>query len=121
VEVFSIIYKLAEWLGGELQTRIPLQKQEERTAAARIIKVFSNIKNRYVVGGRVEEGTISVGKEIKLMRREVEVGRGEIVGLQANKAEVKKVESGSEFGAMLKLSAEPQHNDYIEMFEVVLK
>jgi translation initiation factor IF-2 len=121
IEVFNIIYKLAEWLGAELKARRPLQKQEERTAQARIIKVFSNIKNRYVVGGKVEEGTLSTGKEIKLMRREVEVGRGEIVGLQAQKAEVKKVESGAEFGAMLKLSAEPAHGDYIEMFEVVMK
>jgi translation initiation factor IF-2 len=121
IEVFSIIYKLAEWLGQEMVARRPKQKEEERVASARIIKVFSNIKNRYVLGGKVEEGTISVGKEVKLMRRDVEVGRGEITGLQAHKEEVKKIEAGSEFGAMIKLDAEPQSGDYIELFQVVLK
>jgi len=121
IEIFSIIYKLAEWLGTQLEERRPRQKEEERIASARIIKVFSNVKNRYVLGGKVEEGTLIIGKHIKLMRQEVEVGRGEIVGLQAHKEEVKRIESGSEFGAMLRLDAEPKNGDYIEMFEVVMK
>ena len=121
IATFDVIYKLAEWLAAELDVRRPRERVEEQTGDARIIKVFSATKHRVVLGGKVEQGELNVGKEVKLMRREVEVGRGEIVSLQMQKREVKKVESGSEFGAMLKTSAEPAGGDHLVAFEVVMK
>jgi translation initiation factor IF-2 len=121
VEVFSIIYKLAEWLQKELEARRPLVETEVKTGTARIIKVFSVMKNRYVLGGKVEDGQLRTGEKVKILRKEVEVARGEVVGLQASKADVKKVEAGSEFGAMLRLSEAPLPGDYIETFEVAMK
>lgn len=121
IEIFSIIYKLAEWLQKELEARRPLIETEVKTGEARIIKVFSSMKNRYVLGGKVEDGKLAVRDSVKIMRKEIEVGRGEVVGLQANKEDVKKVDKGSEFGAMLRLSAEPMAGDYVEAFEVAMK
>lgn len=121
VEVFSIIYKLAEWLRKEIEARRPLIETEVKTGTARIIKVFSVMKNRYVLGGKVEDGKLLVGEKVKILRKEVEVARGEVVGLQASKEDVKKIESGSEFGAMLRLSAPPLPGDYIETFEVAMQ
>ena len=121
IEVFSIIYKLAEWLGTELEARRPLIETEVTMGTARVIKVFSQMKDKYVLGGKVESGTLKVGELVKVMRKEVEVARGAVVGLQASKADVKKVDSGSEFGGMIRLSAAPQPGDYIETFEVSMK
>jgi translation initiation factor IF-2 len=121
VATFSIIYELAKWLEEEVEKRRPRAAMEEKTGSAKILKVFSTVKNKVVLGGRVDEGAISVGEAIKIMRRDVEVGRGTISGLQSQKVDVKKVEKGSEFGAMLKIDFEPAAGDTIESFEVVTK
>lgn len=121
VEVFDIIYKLAEWLGAELAKRQPRERTEQKTGGAKIIKVFSYEKGRAVLGGRVDEGALTQGQVVKVMRQSQEVARGTVVSLQSQKLDVKKVESGSEFGAMIKLSLEPAAGDYVEAFEEVMK
>ncbi|HEY5382999.1 MAG TPA: translation initiation factor IF-2 [Candidatus Paceibacterota bacterium] len=121
IAVFDIIYKLAEWLGAELAKRQPRKRMEEKTGGAKILKVFSYVKGRAVLGGRVDEGTLAQGQVVKVMRHDAEIARGTIVSLQAQKLVVKKVESGSEFGAMIKLGSEPAAGDYLEAFEEVMK
>ncbi len=121
IAVFDIIYKLAEWLGVELEKRQPREKQEQKTGGAKIVKVFSYEKGRAVLGGRVDDGTISQGEVVKVMRHDAEIARGVVVSLQSQKLVVKKVESGQEFGAMIKLGMEPAAGDYIEAFEEVMK
>jgi len=121
VAVFDIIYKLAEWLGTELEKRQPREKTEQKTGSAKIIKIFSYAKGRAVLGGRVDEGALTQGQAIKIIRHDVEITRGTVVSLQSQKLAVKKVESGGEFGAMVKLGAEPAAGDYIEAFEEVMK
>ncbi len=121
VMVFDIIYKLTEWLGAELEKRRPREKQEVKTGVAKIAKVFSAAKGRVVVGGKVEEGSLLEGEDVKILRRDVEIGRGEIVSLQTHKTDTKKVGEGQEFGAMVKTSIEPAVGDRLEAFEVVVK
>ncbi|MEK7068420.1 MAG: translation initiation factor IF-2 [Patescibacteria group bacterium] len=121
IEVFDIIYKLDEWLKEKLEQRRPRQKQEAQIGAAKVVKVFSNMKGRVVLGGRVEEGVLRVGEEVRLMRRDLELARGEIVSLQTGKSPVKKIEAGSEFGAQVKIDTEPAPGDRLEAFEVVFK
>ena len=121
IAVFDIIYKLAEWLGEELEKRQPREKAEQKTGSAKIIKVFSYEKGRAVLGGRVDEGALTQGQTVKVLRHDVEIARGIVVSLQSQKLAVKKVESGGEFGAMIKLGAEPAAGDSIEAFEEVMK
>lgn len=120
IEIFNVIYKLTEWLGVEIEKRRPRSEEEQKTGSAKVLKFFSTMKGRAVIGGRVENGAISQGEVVKIMRRDVEIGRGEIISLQAQKVAVKKVEMGSEFGAMVKTDIEPAAGDYLEAFEVVL-
>jgi translation initiation factor IF-2 len=121
IATFDIIYELTEWLGKEVGKRRPQENTDERLGLAKILKVFSSQQGKVVLGGRVEEGTIFQGKQVKLMRKDEEIGRGEVLSLQVQKAPAKKVEAVSEFGAMVKLSADPAPGDYLEAFEVVLK
>ena len=121
VAVFDVIYKLAEWLTEQVEKRRPRQQAEVSTGRAKILKVFSTTKGRVVLGGRVEEGLLAQGEEVKIIRNSLELGRGEIVSLQKQKTVVSKVEGGSEFGAMLRSAVAPAPGDYIEAFEVVEK
>lgn len=121
VATFDIIYKLAEWLSAQVEERRPRERVEEVAGAAKVLKFFSMAKGRVVLGGRVEEGALSENAEVKVMRRDLELGRGRIVSLQTQKTPVKKVDAGMEFGAQLKLDVEPAPGDRLEAFNVVHK
>jgi translation initiation factor IF-2 len=121
IATFSIIYELTQWLQGELEKRHPQEKADERTGYAKILKIFSVQQGKTVLGGRLENGTLVEGKQVKLMRNDEEVGRGEVVSLQVGKSPAKRIEAPTEFGAMLKLSEDAAPGDYIEAFEVVMK
>lgn len=121
IGTFDIIYELTAWLQTQLQARRPKLEAEELTGKAKILKIFSTQQGRVVIGGRIEEGTLAEKAQVKVMRRDLELGRGEILSLQVGKKQTKVAESGSEFGAMLKTSVEPTAGDYVEAFDVVLK
>ena len=121
IATFDIIYKLAEFLAEELEKRRPRMETEVSRGAAKVLKFFSGQKGRVVLGGRVEEGSLKLHQEVKITRRDAEIGRGTISSLQANKKDVKEVEAGSEFGAMLKTQALPAAGDRLESFTVGLK
>lgn len=121
IGLFDIIYKLSEWLAAELDKRQPREHQEEATGSARVLKIFSTGKGKVILGGRVEEGALGLGQEVKIIRHEVELGRGIIVSLQAQKADTKEVEKGKEFGAQIKTSCEPAQGDTLQAFKMVFK
>jgi len=121
IEVFDIIYKLAEWLQIETRKRAPRMTAEEVTGAAKILKVFSSTKHTVVLGGKVEEGMLADGAQVRLLRRDMELARGTIKSLQSQKAQVKTVEAGIEFGAQIEIKAEPAPGDRLECFTLVEK
>ncbi|HEV8677609.1 MAG TPA: hypothetical protein VN701_02145, partial [Candidatus Paceibacterota bacterium] len=118
VGLFDIIYKLAEWLGAEIEERRPRERSEMVTAAAKVLKVFSAQGGKTVLGGRVESGELLAKASVRIMRDDAEVGTGEVESLQSGKVATKKIEAGSEFGAMLKSDAELKVGDRIESFDV---
>ncbi len=121
VNTFDIIYKLTEWLEVLLEERRPRAEVEEIKGAAKVLKFFSAQSGRTVMGGRVEEGALSEGTEVRVMRRDEEIGRGKIVSLQTGKTPTKKVEAGVEFGAMLKTEVMIAAGDRIESVVLVTK
>jgi len=121
IGMFDVIYKLGEWLGKEFEARRPKVRTEERTAAAKVLKYFSGGKGKVVLGGRVEEGTLALGEEVYIFRRDLKLGVGTITNLQAQKKEVKHVEVGAEFGAQIKTAVEPAPGDKLEAHAIVFK
>lgn len=121
VATFDIIYKLAEFLAEELEKRRPRLETEVVSGAAKVLKFFSAQKGRVVLGGRVEEGSIKLHQEVRIMRRDAEIGRATISSLQSSKKDVKEVEAGSEFGAMLKTQSLPAAGDRLEATTLELK
>jgi translation initiation factor IF-2 len=121
IQTFDIIYKLTEWLTETVEKRRPRAETEVITGAAKVLKFFSNQKGRIVLGGRVEDGVLKQNMEVRIMRRDIELGRGTIVGLQQNKKDVREVEKSQEFGMLLKSGVEPAAGDRLEAFVVEYK
>ncbi len=118
-QIFDIIYKLTEWLDGELKVRTPSIETEEVTGRAKILKFFSKVKDKQILGGRVEEGEIVSGEQIRIIRRDAEIGRGRIRELQTQKEKTGRISEGSEFGTMIESKIEIAPGDKIECFAVV--
>jgi translation initiation factor IF-2 len=121
ITVFDIIYKLSEHLAELVRTRAPKTQFEESTGIAKILKLFSKVKDRQVIGGRVEQGTMVADAEVKIMRRDFEIGRGRIRELQRAKVKVGEVPEGQEFGTMIESRIEIAPGDRVESFKVVEK
>jgi translation initiation factor IF-2 len=121
IQVFDIIYKLSEWLTATVIERAPKTRTEEATGQAKIIRLFSKLKDRQVVGGRMETGVILLGAEVKIMRRDFEVGKGRVRELQRLKNKVSEVPEGQEFGALVESKIEIAPGDKLQAFKVVEK
>jgi translation initiation factor IF-2 len=119
IETFDIIYKLSEWLEGALKERTPEKKEERITGKAKILKHFSTQKNAHVLGGRLEEGTLTLNQSVRIMRRDLELGRGTLKNLQQQKSNVKSISDG-EFGMQVDSKVEIAPGDYIEAFDIVV-
>ncbi len=121
VETFTIIYKMSEWLSEFLTTQTPKKSVEESTGEAKVLKIFSKIKDKQIIGCRVETGSISVGSIFKIKRRDEEIGQGKIKGLELQKNKTDQVSEGKECGVMAEAKIEIAPGDKIESFIIVEK
>ncbi|MEX0930965.1 MAG: translation initiation factor IF-2 [Candidatus Paceibacterota bacterium] len=119
VKTFSIIYELAEWFEQALIERTPKREEEVMTGKAKILRDFSTQKNIHVLGGRLEEGTISLGQRVRILRRDLKIGVGIIRNIQQQKSDVKQLSEG-EFGMQLETKADVSGGDFIEAYDLVV-
>lgn len=119
IDTFDIIYELSEWLGTALKERTPKKEEEIITGTVKILKHFSVQKNIHVLGGRVDEGVIKMNQRVKILRRDIEIGKGTIKNLQQMKSDVQQVPEG-EFGMQLETKADIAPGDYLKPFDTVV-
>lgn len=121
IKTFNIIYELTEWLEKELEERRPKIESEEISGRVKVLRTFSRIKDKQLVGGKVKEGKISLGDKVKIIRRENEIEKGKVVELQVAKVSAKEVLEGNEFGCIIEAKRDIAEGDIIEAFKMVKK
>lgn len=121
IHTFDIIYKITDWLREELEKRRPRKEMADSLGKVKIIKSFSATKERQVVGGKVTEGRITSNSVVKIIRREFEIGKATIVGLEQGKIKTKEVLEGSECGILVETKIEIASGDILEAFVMVQK
>lgn len=121
VKTFNIIYELTEYVRDILTAKIPKEFMEESTGTAKILAIFSKEKDRQVIGGKVETGTINTGNDVKIMRRSAEIGRGKIRELQEKKQRTSEVAEGHEFGLMVEAKVAIAVGDRVEAVRTIEK
>lgn len=119
IDTFDIIYELSDWLNTALKNRTPKMEEEIETGLVKILKHFSVQKNIHVMGGRVDEGEIKMNQRVRILRRDIEIGKGTIKNLQQLKSDVQRVTEG-EFGMQLETKAEIAPGDYLKPFDTVI-
>jgi len=121
VKNFKIIYELIQYIQDIFTSKIPKEYIEEMLGRAKILAVFSKEKDRQVVGGKVQEGVLASGAEVRIIRRENEIGRGKIRELQSQKKRVDEVAIGFECGMMVEAKVEIAVGDKIEAVRTIEK
>ncbi|MEK7459948.1 MAG: translation initiation factor IF-2, partial [Patescibacteria group bacterium] len=116
IKTFDVIYELSDWLGAELDRRTPKILGEVTVGTAKVLKTFNATKHKQVVGSKVTEGALELGAQVKIMRRETEIGRGKIIELQQQKIASKRVDAGLECGMMVEAKIEIMPGDILEAF-----
>ncbi len=82
--------------------------------------IFSKVKDKQILGAKVEKGTISLGSQVKIMRRDENIGEGKVRELQQQKVATSEVDRG-EFGTMIVANVEIAPGDTIESFIITEK
>lgn len=116
VETFGVIYNITDYIERVVRERAPKERVEESTGKIKIIRAFSKMKDKQVLGGKVTEGAIAVGSSVKIIRRDTEIGKGKVLELQQQKIKTNEVKEGLEFGAMIESKIEIAPGDIIEPF-----
>lgn len=121
VKSFDIIYNLIEFLKETVLSKVPKEYIDQASGTAKIMAIFSKNKDKQILGGKVQEGSLSVGSEVKILRRDAEIGRGKIKELQKQKVKTDEVAEGFEFGCMIESKTEIAQGDKIQGFVTVEK
>ncbi|MDE2030883.1 MAG: translation initiation factor IF-2 [Patescibacteria group bacterium] len=121
IQTFDIIYKLIDWLKEIVEERRPRQETIEVTGTLKVLKTFGETKERQVIGGKVTTGRISDGANVRIIRRDFEIGRGKIVGLQLNKIKTKEVLEDTDCGVLIETKIDISAGDVLEAFITVIK
>ena len=118
---FDIIYKLTEYIEEVMKERAPHIEVAEETGTLKVIRFFSQQKEKQVIGGRVETGKIVNGAKFKIMRRDAEIGEGRIIELQQQKIKSQEVGEGAECGVMVESKFTIAERDILVPYVVVKK
>lgn len=121
IALFDIIYKLSEWLENEVATRRPKVTTEEITGSLKILKTFSQTKDKQVIGGLVVTGTFKRSKEVKIKRRDVEIGHGKIQELEQMKVKADQVQEGNQCGVMVESKIVLAPGDVLDQVDRIAK
>lgn len=121
IESFNIIYKLTERVEELLESNEPRIEVEEVAGQAKVLKVFSINKDKQVLGARVLSGVIDLNSNIKIIRRDSEIGRGKIKELQQSKVASDRIQEGNEFGTLIESKIELSPGDIFESVIKVIK
>lgn len=121
IKIFDVIYELSEWIEKKARENTPKFETDETTGMAKVIRVFSKSKDKFVIGGKVETGVISLGEDAKILRRDQDIGRGKIKELQHLKKSMSEIKEGMEFGCQIQSTIEIAPGDKIESYKIVRK
>lgn len=98
IKNYDVIYDLIDDVVQQLETLLPPLIEEEEIGRLKVLAIFRNENTFQVVGGKVTDGTVSLGADVSVVRGGKPVASGKITQLQMNKQNAKDVSSGNECG-----------------------
>ncbi|MEA3398952.1 MAG: translation initiation factor IF-2 [Patescibacteria group bacterium] len=114
IEIFNIIYKLTDWLKEIMEEKRPRKEVTEVIGSVKILKTFNTTKGKQLIGGKVTTGYITNNSNIRILRRDTEIGQGKIIQLQEGKIKTKEIREENECGILVESKVEIASGDVLE-------
>ncbi|MFH0852356.1 MAG: translation initiation factor IF-2 [bacterium] len=113
---FDVIYELVkavrEQMGRQLEPEIVRQDLGE----VKILGIFKQNGSRQIIGGRVAKGKAERGALAEVLRQGEKIGKGKVVQLQANKADVESCQKDKECGILFEGEPVVEKGDILVFF-----
>lgn len=115
---YSIIYDLIDQVKSALSGMLAPEYQEQILGLAEIREVFRSSKWGAIAGCMVVEGVVRRTSQVRVLRDNVVVYKGQIESLRRFKDDASEVRSGMECGIGIKDYSDIKVGDQIEAYEV---
>jgi translation initiation factor IF-2 len=116
VRLYNVIYRLADDLRATARDLVPEEPDETITGKCRIIAIFKSSKG-VVFGCEVLEGSLQVGKNLRMITAMGPVHSSRIESLQVEKKPVREARPGQQVGVKVPGFTEAKEGDFIECYE----
>jgi len=111
--IYEIIDKVKEWI----KEAVFSQREKSKIGIVEVLAVFLHQKDRTLVGGKVIEGLIRTGGDVKIFRDGQQIGDSRVESLKRERQSVGEVKKGAQCGIMLKGKLSVQVGDKLEIFD----
>ncbi len=92
---------------------------EETLGLAQIVAEFPYGKNERIAGVRVQDGQITKGPRVKILRGDEIIGEGKIKSIKHLREEVNRLETGDEGGFMFDSDIPFEIGDVVQSFRTL--
>ena len=117
----GVIYKVIEDILVRLQKLLPDAYVVEELGALEVLATFKKLANGFIVGGKVVEGKVVPGVNMRIFRAQSIIGEGEVLGVKIGVEEVREARKGAECGVSYKGKVKAEVGDRIEFYREEFK
>jgi translation initiation factor IF-2 len=118
IRYYNIIYNLVDDVKAAMSGLLPPTMRETMLGNALILEVFKVSKVGNIAGGRVTDGVVERGANVRLIRDNVVVHEGKLSQLKRFKDDVREVTAGQECGMAFENYQDMKAGDVIECYRV---
>jgi translation initiation factor IF-2 len=117
IRTYTVIYKALEELRAAMQGLLAPEEVEQGVGTLTVRQTFKASKIGTIAGCVVDEGKVTRGSSVRLVRDGTVVYEGKIDTLRRFNDDVREVTLGMECGVVLENYADVKEEDVIEVFE----
>lgn len=119
VRYYSVIYEAIQDVTDAISGLLGTKTREDIQGLADVREVFRSSRLGAVAGCLIEDGAVSRGLPIRVLRDNVVIYEGELESLRRHRDDVNRVEAGTECGIGVKNYNDVKVGDQIECFQRV--
>jgi len=113
---YKVIYKLFDDILSDLQKLLPSETTYTELGRFEVMANFRKTDDGSIVGGRVTDGKLIPGAQLRVKRGEEYVGEGELTLLRSGRSDVKIMRAGQECGIKFKGRIKLEIGDMLEAY-----
>lgn len=121
INTYEVIYELTAVVKKGLEEMMEPEVELKELGKLKVLAIFRTEKDKMIVGGKVTEGNVEAGSNVRVKREGAIIGEGRLGELQSQKQKVEKVASGKEAGIKFSGTIEIAVGDILEFYKIEKK